>query len=262
MPVRASNCCTRSEAQRPASPVQTAWLLRASAAAAMAWMVADSGCGSRGHRAMESSSALASCHHALSGRLPMLVAIPASPGAGRGPRSSRSSARTSSSHSRRVSPACASGCLNRSSSGTGAKSSARHCATASRNRPGGVTGKASPALSSASISQRRRCAITRAARLRSGVTMATRRAGMSSAWRTSSAIACASSSGFSASTMRMPFVLRSAASSVTQRSLSRAGMKMLRSNRARSAARPALGSACQGSTSARLTVIAWSSCFR
>ncbi len=104
--------------------------------------------------------------------------MPASPGAGRGPRSAASSsARTARDQASGSIPAQQSGCLTRASSGTGANSPAAHSASRRRKAPAGTPSSERPALSSATRPWRGSSAATRPARSRSGVTSATLRPG-------------------------------------------------------------------------------------
>jgi hypothetical protein len=112
--------------------------------------------------------------------------------------------RTPSSQAPRLSPCRTSGCLSSASSGTGAKRSAAASATASNSVPAGVSDSGVPAESSATMLQRAKCAATRRASGRSGVTKAAVRPGVSIAWRSASAIVCASSAGLESSIARMP----------------------------------------------------------
>ena len=135
---------------------------------------------------------------------------PSNPAAGRGPRSTRSSRRAPSSQPSRSPSAITNGCLSKASRGTGANRSAAAAAAASSKVPGGVCESGRPAESSASIPQRFKCADTRRARPRSGVTNAAVRPGSSSAPRSAIAIACASSAGSESSSARTPERRRSA----------------------------------------------------
>ena len=118
---------------------------------------------------------------------------PLMPRIGRGPRRhSVSSARAACRQATGLMPAPQRGCFNNAKSGTGANSSATARTSRRKNTAGGDSANGSPALSSATIPKRSNAAATRPARLRSGVTSAARTPGVSSASRSTRAMACAS----------------------------------------------------------------------
>ncbi|CAM4150738.1 hypothetical protein ROMU108268_18015 [Roseomonas mucosa] len=118
---------------------------------------------------------------------------PARPGAGRGPRSAwRSRSRSARSQSARAMPPAQEGCFRQASRATGENSSATMRAIRRRKAPVGVWARGWPAESSASTPWRASSTQTRRARSRSGVTRAARLPGVSSASRSSKAMAAAS----------------------------------------------------------------------
>ena len=110
--------------------------------------------------------------------------------------------------------------------------------------PGGRIDSGRPAVSFASICHRRKCALTRRASARSGVTSAAVLPGSSIAPRSASAIACASSAGVASSTAATPVRRRSSAFSSVHLPVKAAGAKALAIARPRNA--PASGPALPG----------------
>jgi hypothetical protein len=128
--------------------------------------------------------------------------------------------------------------------------------------PGHGLRQGRPAVSSAAMFQRPRCAITRCASPRSGVTTATRRSGTASAWRTRMAMACASSSGWALCIRRTPASRRSAAGRCTQAALASGGRNRLEMARLRAGGAAAIPARCQLRTSSRARPMRCSSSFR
>ena len=188
--------------------------------------------------------------------------IPASPASGRGPRRhQRSSARA---RARNVAPSCprvAKGCFSSASSGTGAKRACAASASRHRNAPAVACARGRPAESSIVTPQRAISAATRRARLRSGVTSAAVRCGVSSASRNASAIASASCAGSAAATkarLRRPSRISPPPlfTSARQASVVGAGRRLSRSNVSRGAF---TGASYQSLTSARSAFMVCSS---
>ncbi len=109
----------------------------------------------------------------LARALSIALAMPASPGSGRGPRRHSGPARARGrGNGAGSSPTLAKGCLSSASSGTGAKRASAASASRQRKAPALVWARGRPAESSIAMSQRVSSAATRRARLRSGVTSA------------------------------------------------------------------------------------------
>ncbi len=155
-----------------------------------------------------------------------------------------------------------SGCLSRVSSATGAKRSATAWASAMSKVPGGRRDRGRPAESSADIPQRARCADTRVASWRSGVTSAAVRPCVSTASRRAMAIACASSPGVATSRASTPVSDRSAVLRSRQRLVRRGGSMALEMLRLRTARASCSLPQRHSATSSRVALISLSNRFR
>ncbi len=134
---------------------------------------------------------------------------------------------------------------------------------ASRNaRPAAVCDKGRPAESSATMFQRSRWWMIRCARDRSGVTTATRFSGTSKASRTSSAMACASSSGSDASSMLTPVRRRFSGGRSIHVRLASGGRNSAEIAWLRSGGAAVMPLRCQARTSSRATPMRLSSNLR